>query len=295
MPTDTTTKPAAPTPPRLQLLSAQAVSATGILLTFSADIIMPPGMDSRIPFTVRDASGTILALSGARIEANTVLLITAPQKPALPYRIEIKPPIGGLTADRVPLPLDPLASIALSVGFSPSAAPSSTPPTKSSVPEQPASEPKPVPEENALHVQLLAKAEGEGLYTVSVTWDPTDAARIQSFSLDRWSSTLDTDEEPRSLNASVRQALLTNTPAGRLEVNLQALDANGDVIMEETQSLELAGKPPANLPAPTAAVTSSGTKPGDLPRSGPAALLLAPLIGAAVGWNATRRWSTKKK
>jgi len=86
--------PVGTTPTQLQLLSAASVSATGVLLTFNAPIVVPREKATEA-FRISDASGAQLTLTRLVIDGPTVTIHTFPQTKDHRYRVSIFPVIQG--------------------------------------------------------------------------------------------------------------------------------------------------------------------------------------------------------
>ncbi len=99
-----------PLPTQLEMVSASAVSSTGILLTFNVPVAVPREQAAEA-FTVTWGSGETLPLKRIVTDGETALLVTRPQVPGRPYVVTAQPVIRGRDAQGTPgLPLNPLTS-----------------------------------------------------------------------------------------------------------------------------------------------------------------------------------------
>src|SRR3989344_7288869 len=80
------------------IVQAVAVSATGVLVTFSLPVTLAPE-DAPQAFTIKDGSGVILPLRRLVIAGNRVEIDTAPQVRGQPYIVEVGPVLFGTSSD----------------------------------------------------------------------------------------------------------------------------------------------------------------------------------------------------
>lgn len=79
----------------LELLSVQAISATGVVLTFSADIIPPGGDPAEMIFRIEDGSGATLRITRIDIIGSTVTFSTDTQVRKKVYRVHVSDSLQG--------------------------------------------------------------------------------------------------------------------------------------------------------------------------------------------------------
>lgn len=79
----------------LELLSVQAISATGVVLTFSAEIIPPGGGPAEMIFRIEDGSGATLRITRIDIIGATVTLSTDTQVRKKVYRVHVSDSLQG--------------------------------------------------------------------------------------------------------------------------------------------------------------------------------------------------------
>lgn len=260
----------APLPSTVEVLSAVALSATGVTVTFSQPVTVAP-TDAVGAFTVEDGSGNTLALRRLVFRGNEVLLHTEPQRPDVPYVVRVAPSIHGKETDgsqSVAL-LDTMRNTALFVGWNgewngegaqsdgdPSAFPdaSATPPDPSGL-------------------RLRAEPTDDG-YAVTAEWTLDDAAGISG--VDVLQSTDDgrSYSAAQSLSAGARSVRFSGVPSGIFTVLVRTTTEDGRASPGTAASIEL---PAIEIPQ------------GPLNQSGPAAALAFVGVGAAFGYWKMRR------
>ncbi len=124
----------------LSLVSAQSVSGTGFILTFSAPVKIPPAQADQA-FAVTDGSGKLLSLQRLVVTGNTVAVLTVMEQRNMAYTVQASPlVVYGLSPTLDRIPLDPAGSTATFVAvdgsegpspaFTPPARPTPTPPSR---------------------------------------------------------------------------------------------------------------------------------------------------------------------
>jgi hypothetical protein len=159
---------------QFDILSVRAVSATGVLVTFSRPVLLNPA-DALQAFEIRDGSGGVLQLRRLELAGNDILIHTVRQVRGRVYQLRVGDVVRGQSSTGgAPLPINQLKSTALFTGSpdgdAPNAAPVSS--SSSSVLRLPA---------DVKGLRLRGFRTGSGTFTVTAEWalvSPQNAAYV---------------------------------------------------------------------------------------------------------------------
>ncbi len=257
----------------VRLLTAKAVSATGVLLTFSHDTEVDPS-NAAEAFVIRDASGSTLRIVRMVILGTGVTLHTTMQEQGRVYRLEASASaVMGKDAEGKTLPLDPLQEQVLFSGHE-TGAPfgslsSSQPTVSSSVPSAAAQD---VYGLNVRGVPMGAT------YRVEATWQPSDAD-VREYHVSQTRDGGRTYSDPQIVAPSVTAIKISNVPSGSFGLKVQAMLFDGMMSRGVAQNItlpQLENDPPRII----GPIQAPG-KDDELPQTGLA--LLLPMLAAGAG------------
>jgi hypothetical protein len=272
--------PAPIAPGVIRMLSARAVSATGVVITFSDSVVVNQAAAASA-FTIRDASGSTLRIARLVIQGAEVTLHTVPQVRSRVYRLEAGAAVSGRNAQGGALQLE--QSSVLFMGHQTGLA--------ASLPVQGASSASsrgtmgpwlPTGAEDVRNLQLRAQAQGT-MYVVEASWTAPSAA-VREYRVSQTRDGGRTYSQSQTVAGTANGVKIAGIPAGSFGLLVQAVYPDGTVSRGTLQSLALPAKggtqgsvvPPAN-----------GT--GSLPSSGIAVAFPLLLSGAGVGLQMWRR------
>lgn len=246
-------QPAGEQDQELRLLSARAQSATGILLSFSQNVVVDPAKAAQA-FDVRDQNGAVLGLKRLVIEGKTVILHTVPQLRGVVYAVRVGASVTGKTEAGQAVALDasqgPVLFTGSPDGIDPAAVPAQTEPR------------------DITTLRINASPDGQGAYTVEATWMvPAGATGLRvSQSADRGA----TFSAERDLSPDTQTLRVRGVPPGSFGVRIRTVTADGRQSRGVTDFLNLpalsasplmgsifgpAPRPSTPLPAPVRSTT----------------------------------------
>jgi hypothetical protein len=283
-----------------QMLSAQADSATGVLITFSLDV----QMDTRLAvdaFNIKDASGSVLRITKLVIQGKDVLLHTVPQQKGKVYRLHVSNIVKGTNAQGAVAELAADQNDILFMGHetgSTTGASSSAKAAVSSVASSAgqssvASMPTEVGDVRSLNVR--GQRQGNA-YGIDVSWLPPSTQNIREYRISQTRDGGKTFDTPRTVPATTLGLKINGVPAGDYGILVQAVATDGTVSRGVMGTLR--------LPAITGGSNLGGSVIGDgkgkgkgkgLSDTGIATTLPILLSGAAAGWQLTRRKGMRSK
>ncbi len=260
-----------------QLLNAQPVSATGILLTFT----MQPGInpaDAAAAFHVTDGTGHTLTLTRISIQGSTALLTTVPQAAGVTYVAQVSSVVFGTTAGSAHVPLDAIHSTAISPSGIAGPVPVEQQPT-TSVPTVPSAPVMTAADVSTLQIEQTRQSNGR--YTLIVSWDQPSPQTVTGYSVEqtRDGQTYDT---PATLDATVRTVRLRDVEPGPFGIRIRAMGRDGTLSFGQVAMVQLEG----------------GSTPvqNRLPQSGPGLEMVLALSGGFAGWKRISQYrKTQKK
>ena len=247
-----------------RMLKAEALSATGVVLTFA----LPVQMDQKqavSAITIDTGSGKPLALRRFIIQDSTITVHTEPQVRGIAYRVQISAAITGVSdAKQVPLASDqsPMLFTGHTSGIEPAA----------SVTEQPRT--------NISDLRLRAQASGD-TYILTVTWQPA-TGDVVGYEFMQSMNGGQSYGDATNLGANTTSATVSNVPAGSFGVLIRTVYSDGSRAVGLAQVITLPGEGTAlqgNVIQPIQESPSSPT----LPSSGPEIWLGVMTLGSLLG------------
>lgn len=272
--------PAPIAPGVIRMLSARAVSATGVVITFSDSVVVNQAAAASA-FIIRDASGSTLRVARLVIQGTEVTLHTVPQVRNRVYRLEAGAAVSGRNAQGGTLQLE--QGSVLFMGHQTGLA--------TSLPVQGASSASsrgtmgpwlPAGAEDVRNLQLRAQAQGT-MYTVEASWTAPSAA-VREYRVSQTRDGGRTYSQSQTVAGTANGVKIAGIPAGSFGLLVQAVYPDGTVSRGTLQSLALPAKggTQGSVVPPT-----NGT--GSLPSSGIAVAFPLLLSGAGVGLQIWRR------
>lgn len=290
--------PLAPLPPAaLRLLSAEALSATSVRLTFSHEPRIEPSLAPQA-FAVEDGTGHPLSIEQLTIEGPTVTVQTVRQTAGTVYRVILSEPLTG----EGDLPLDPIDRTAFFTGHA----------TGLVASELPAQMPQPPTAQQAfalpdiVNFTLTATPQSNKLFTIIGQWEydpstPEDAFLVVRQSRDGGRTFGPSEYLPRTMDG-VRIPDVTPESFG---LSVTVADASGEsspgvlksvfawnapVIAPPIAPIAQPTASTVNVAAPKALLTPPQTpKAKNLSQTGVGTMSTLALLGAAMGWKRARR------
>lgn len=260
----------------LRLLRAEAISATGVTLTFTHPVNIPQtqALDA---IKIDYGSGETLQLRRFILEGNTVIVHTVAQQRGTVYRVSVGDIVTGNAATGT-------GTIALANDQTPvlfTGHPDGTVPApEEETPTTPA-----VPE--VAQLRLNAQPGENKTYTVEATWQ-TPAGMIAGYSIAQTTDGGITYSEPSMVDKAATAVKIPGVPAGRFGVRITVIGTNGSQSRGIMQHINL----PAlqDSPLPGGVIPMPGKGDGSLPDSGPALWLAVSGLGASLGaWRLRRQ------
>lgn len=257
----------------LWALKAESLSATGVLLTFSAPVLLDADA-ARNAFTITSASGQTLAIYRIKTLGNTVELHTVPQVRNRAYRIAIGEGVRGRTetGDQI-LSLDPGQTDLLFLGHGNGiAAPVETVAGTAG---------------DVGSVTVKAGVDGINTYVVEVSWLAPQTGTVTGYKVAQTRDGGKTYGPPMTLEKSVQSVRIPKTPAGEIGLLVQAIDESGNLSRGVLQRIIL----PSTKGGVTGQITP-GSMPrqnSPLPQTGAGTMTLLGIAGACAGAQVLRR------
>lgn len=257
----------------LRLLNAQAVSATGVLLTFSHPVSIPQAQAAQA-IMIDAGSGRTLQMRRYVIEGTTVLVHTVAQERGTAYRVTVSSVVMGkngtqtlaLAADQTPV---------LFTGHASGVAPTSgqQPPVNQAVAD-------------VTNLRLRAQPEN-GAYAVEATWQ-APAGMIAGYSVSQTTDGGRTYSASRMVDKSATAVKVPGVPAGQFGILVKVVAADGTQSRGIAQIINLpALQGGGQLPGTVTPMPGNGQTP--LPSSGPALWLAVSGAGGLIGaWQLRR-------
>ncbi len=259
----------------LRLLSADAVSATGVLLKFSLPVSV--SADQAVDAIVLETgSGVRLAMKRFVVQGNDILVHTAVQERGVVYRVNIGMGVtaNGSKGQRLSIsPNDvPLLFMGHVTGKTPSSAQSST--TTS-----------PIVRSEVTMLRLRAQPE-EKAYRVDVTWQAPAGSPVTAYSVAQTTDGGKTFSAAQTISKDATALTIRNVPGGTFGVMIRTVYADGSASRGVTQTINLP-KTGGNQGSVTGGSTT-------LPNSGPALWVALLGVASAAGYRQVRRAQLKR-
>lgn len=263
------------------LLSAQAVSATGVLLTFSMPVTINAA-DAPKAFTLLDASGSLLQLRRLTIKDNTVLVATLPQRRDMRYIVSASPTVRSTTGMALNATRSQESFMGHPNGLTAEAA---------------ANQQQPVLVQDIANLNIRAEQQADGTYAVTATWLPRDAvANIFAYQIQQTQDSARTWSAAQTVPSNTTSIRVAGARSGMFGVLIKVIGNNGLISQGTYGSIEL----PAfdvNQTQPTPPLTGTVTppppvtmpRPPKVPQTGAPEILVVLLAGLAAGFHAFKK------
>ncbi|MDD4319057.1 MAG: hypothetical protein PHW10_01905 [Candidatus Peribacteraceae bacterium] len=267
----------------LRLLSAQPLSATGVLLTFSQPVQVDQ-QDAATAFRLSDASGSLVPLRTITINGERVTLETAaPLETGGRYSVRALQVRTLAKAGESPLLVDALGNTAAFVMAPEAIVPAPAMPVTPAT-DTPTTNPllaAVVPQAGALPVlsplQLTAASDGRGGAVVTASFDVTQGAdSVSSFEAFQGMGQAGAYQNGQVLPANTRQIRFENASAGTLSVLVRAKTADGRVSAPSSATITL-----SNGAAPSRRTPLASTGAG--------MVTIFTMAGAVAGWRKAKK------
>jgi hypothetical protein len=286
---------AAPASGVIRMLSAKAISATGVLVTFSDTVSISPA-DAAQAFLIKDASGALLRVTRLVILGKEVTIHTVKQERSRVYRLEATDAIGGLGAQGTALKIDPQQSDVLftghetglpygstvsSFGFASRASSSRASVAGPSFPQA---------VEDIRNLVLRGQDEGDS-YRIEASWQAPNASGIREYKVSQSRDGGRTYGKSQTVPASANGLNIDEIPGGSFALQVQTVYTDGRLSRGVSQSitLPLKGIPGKGKGTVGSIIEKPAQTGGQLPSSGIALGLPVVLSGMGVGFQMWRR------
>lgn len=268
-------------PTTFDLLSAQAVSATGVLLTFSMPISIKAA-DAPKAFTLIDASGSLLQARKITLKDNTMLIVTLPQRRDMQYIVSVSDVVKSPSGKSVSPGRSQLTFMGHLNGL-----------TAESAQNQQQN----VLVQDVANLNIRAEQQLDGTYTVTATWLPRDAvANIAAYQIQQTQDNAQTWSEAQTVPSNTTSIRVAGVRSGMFGFIVKVIGSNGLFSRGTYGSIELPafdpGQPPQNQPPLTGNVTNPPVitpKPPKVPQTGSPEILVVLLAGLAGGFHAFKK------
>ncbi len=258
------------------LISAEALSSTGVLVTFSLPITLT---EEQAPtaFDIQDGSGRTLSIARLILSGSTAILHTLPQEPLRVYQVRAQS-VQGQRSDGTTIPLEGGQASALFTGFG----------DVSMVA---------ISRSDIQNLRLRGEAMSDGQYVVEASWDvPGDGSTIAQSQVAQTVDHGRTFSIDQVLPSSARGVRIPGVPAGELGIRVRSLSTNGQLLPGSIAFIRLGGQQVMGPPTYQASLTQrpvhqtvKGKGKGMLPESGIGVISLLAFLGAAGGVAVMRR------
>lgn len=268
-------------PTTFDLLSAQAVSATGVLLTFSMPISIQAA-DAPRAFTLIDASGSLLQARRITIKDNTMLIDTLPQRRDMQYIVSVSDVVKSPSGKSVSAARSQLTFLGHTNGLTPESA---------------QNQQQAVLVQDIANLNIRAEQQLDGTYTVTATWLPRDAvANIAAYQIQQTQDNAQTWSESQTVPSNTTSIRVAGVRSGMFGVIVKVIGSNGLFSKGTYGSIELPafdpGQPTDNQPPLTGNVTDPPIvtpKPPKVPQTGAPEVLVVLLAGLAAGFHVHKK------
>jgi hypothetical protein len=265
----------------LRLLSAQSISATGVLLTFSAPVNLDPSQ-ALSSFTIQSASGTALAVTSVSSQGTTVTVTTAPQWSGAAYQVTVGGGITGNGPNNATLQYDASQGPVLFTGTPGTAVSESS----SSAPQSQGSE--------VMNIMLRAKMEKTNLYTVEGSWTAPFGNMVASYQVQQSADGGITYGAPKMIDKNAAGISIAHVPAGTFTILVRTVETDGSMTQGASQTITL---PTTKNTRPPSTGSKGGTSVGmehvgtggKLPQSGPTLWIAVAMAGAVAGYKVMKK------
>ncbi len=271
--------PAQPTQRLQQLVEVQRVSATELVLTFSAPVELDRAQAANALRVIDDADKP-LALARLAIDGATVTVTTAPQAPGTAYTVRVDPVVTGKATDGTVLTLDAdHSTLTFTTGGD-----------AVEQPTEPGQEPAGTPPPDVDNFEVRGEEQRSGRYLIMAVWDQPDADTVASYQVQQSLDGGRTYGAVQTLDASARVIRLRDVRPGAFALRIRAVGHNGAVSPGAVAAGQLTITT-HSAGITKASVTGSAKPQNGLTNSGPELVALLLVSGGGAGWY----WSRRKK
>jgi hypothetical protein len=270
---------------KLRVLTATALTETGVLLTFSHPVTIDRTRAADA-FVVRDASGTVLQLKRLMIDASKVILTTEPQTRNRVYEIRVGAAVTGLGSGGQTLPLDATQGPTLFSGSPLGVAPS--PQTGGQTASQSATS-QAAGGGEVRNLRLNATRGTGNSYMIEITWQPPVSGTVREYQVSQSLNGGKTYGAPQVVGKTAGGIKIQSVPGGTFGILVKTVYADGVTSKGVAQTLALPGGNALPGSVTTPGVTDGSTRPSNLPSSGLALPIVVAIAGGMSGTLFTRR------
>lgn len=256
--------PSSSTSEVLRLLSAEAISNTGVLLRFSHQVTIPQPI-AAVAIIIKYGSGERLVMQRYVIEGNDVIVHTQMQRPGTVYSVQLSPAVTSRTADGRVIPLDREQAPMFFTGFAGDAMQHSSSMSAKA--------------DDVRNLRIAASATANG-YDVEASWQAPSADGIAGYRIAQTTDKGRTYTGVQIVQPGTLAVRIKGVPAGSFGVLVQTLYSDGRSSQGVAQYIDLQDGLQGSV---------RGHTPG-LPDSGPAATVAIMAVSGMCGaWHVRRK------
>lgn len=256
----------------LKLLSVQALSATGVLLTFS-HVVDVPADNAADAFVIANGSGVTLRATRFVMKGTQVTIHTVPQERGVVYQVQVGSQVVGKGVDSKSVALEKNQVPMLFIGHKSGGAAGASALSDVS------------------NLRLRAQAQTHGTYTVQATWLPLPAGAATALLVYQTIDGGKTYSEPVQMPGTAGGVNIPNVTAGRFGLVVRSIGTDGTASKGVMQSIDLPGTKSPTSVFQGSTIAPRTPKTTGLPGSGPELTLALMLTGAVMGYRRMKRVS----
>jgi hypothetical protein len=264
-------------PAELLLRSTEAMSVTGVLLTFSHPVFIPQDFMQQA-VRIQTNSGVALAVKRLEIKSNTLVVHTEPQKAGTVYRLTLGAAVTGIGANGQIIGLQDATPVLFSAFVQQGTVMSSA---ASSIVTSATSSVMTIVKDDVTQFRLRAQPDSANTYGIEATWQPPMGPGLTGYMVEQTTDGGNTYGAPRSISAQASTIKIAGVPPGSFGMKITAVYPNG-MSAGVSQVIDLprgSGNPLPGSVTPPPTVTT----PPVMPNSGPALWAIVALAGAGIG------------